>query len=183
MKAILYAKGNKRTIDNLNELRKNALHDNAPRVAQRIHGVMLSIEKYSVGDIATVLHQHRSTVHSWIILWNQHGINALFEGHRSGRPAQLTETDQEKLYDIIESGPVAYGLNTGVWTSPIISHVIYEEFNVKYHPGHVRKMIKNLGFSVQRPTTQLIRADKKAQNRWIRYTYPNFKKKQKMKML
>jgi len=108
MKAILYAKGNKRTIDNLKELRKRALHDKVPRVAQRIQGVMLSLEKYSVRDIAKVLHQHRSTVHSWIILWNQHGINALFEGHRSGRSAQLTENDQERLYEILG--------NTGNWT-------------------------------------------------------------------
>jgi len=65
-----------------------------------------------------------------------------------------------KYWEILETGPVAYSLNTGVWTSPIISHVIYEEFNVKYHPGHVHKMMKNFGFSVQRPMTELIRADK-----------------------
>ena len=183
MKAQLFAKGNKLTFKRLTLMRKKAQKEKAPRVAQRIQGIMLSLENYSVGEIARLLHMQRSTVHSWVKTWNQFGDDALLEGHRSGRPARLNDADHEKLYDIIESGPIAYGLNTGVWTSPIISHLIEEEFNVQYHPGHVRKLMKQLGFSVQRPTTELVRADKKAQNRWTRYTYPNLKKKQKKKML
>jgi hypothetical protein len=56
--------------------------------------------------------------------------------------------------------------------------VIHEEFGVDYHPGHVRKLLHRLGCSVQRPTTRLVQADPKAQNKWIRYTYPNLKKRQ-----
>ena len=178
MKARIFAKGNSLTLKRLTLLRKKAQHDKAIRVGQRIQGIMLSLEKYSIGEIARLLHMQRSTIHSWIKLWNQFGDDSLLEGHRSGRPSLLNDSDRERLYDIVESGPLAYGLETGVWTSPIISHVIEEEFNVVYHPGHVRKLMKQLGFSVQRPTTELIRADKKLQNRWIRYTYPNLRKKQ-----
>ncbi|HEY9170900.1 MAG TPA: winged helix-turn-helix domain-containing protein, partial [Verrucomicrobiae bacterium] len=46
-----------------------------------------------------------------------------------------------------------------------------------YHPGHVRKLLHRLGCSVQRPTPRLVQADPKAQNKWIRYTYPNLKKR------
>lgn len=177
MNARIFAKGNKRTINNLKKFRSEAQKEKAPRVTQRIQGVMLSLEKYSINDIARIIHVQRSTVHNWITLWNEFGKVALLEGHRSGRPSRLKNDDPEKLADIIESGPVAYGLDTGVWTSPIISYVIKNEFSIIYHPGHVRKLIKQLGFSVQRPTTELIRADKKSQNKWIRYTYPNLKKK------
>jgi transposase len=71
---------------------------------------------------------------------------------------------------------VAHGLNTGVWTSPLIAQIIAEEFDVRYHPGHVRHLLKQLNFSVQRPKTRLVQADPKKQNRWIRYTHPNLKK-------
>ncbi|HDH06009.1 MAG TPA: winged helix-turn-helix domain-containing protein, partial [Nitrospirae bacterium] len=57
------------------------------------------------------------------------------------------------------------------------AQIIEEEFAVHYHPGHVRKLLKEMGFSVQRPTTKLMQADPKKQNKWIRYTYPNLKKK------
>ncbi len=48
----------------------------------------------------------------------------------------------------------------------MIGRVIQEEFDVRYHPGHVGKVLKALGFSVQRPE----------QDRWQRYTYPRLKK-------
>jgi transposase len=88
----------------------------------------------------------------------------------------LKPNQREHLADILDSGPVAYGLNTGVWTSPLIAQIIKEEFDVRYHPGHVRHLLKRLNFSVQRPKTRLVQADPKKQNRWIRYTHPNLKK-------
>lgn len=175
----LFAKGNKRTLRKLEALRKQAHADKAPRVALRIQGIILSIEKHSATSISQLLHIHRVTVNSWIHAWNTYGDDGLLEGYRCGRPANLTHYHKELLYDVVESGPVAYGLLSGVWTSPIIAGVIEEEFGVAYHPGHVRKLLKELGFSLQRPTTKLARADPKLQNRWVRYTYPNLKKKPK----
>ena len=181
MRPATFAKGNKKTLRNLIALRRQAQADKAPRVALRIQGVMLSLEKHSVSDIAQLLHVHRSTVHAWIQWWNACGKEGLYEGHRSGRPPALTEKDKERLRDIVDSGPVAHGLHTGVWTSPIIAQVIEDEFAVRYHPGHVRKLLKEMGFSVQRPTTKLVQADRKKRNKWTRYTYPNLKKKPERK--
>jgi len=101
------------------------------------------------------------------------------EGYRSGRPGRLTEAQRCRLGDILDSGPVAYGLDTGIWTSPMIAWVIEEEFGTVYHPGHVRKLLHGLGFSVQRPRRLLARADASEQDRWRRHTYPNLKKKPK----
>ena len=58
---------------------------------------------------------------------------------------------------------------------------VKEEFGVAYHPGHVRKLLHQIGFSVQRPRRVLARADAVAQDRWHRRTYPNLKKKPKHK--
>ena len=177
MKPSTFAKGNKRALAKLKTLRKQAQADKAPRVALRIQGIMLSLEKYSVSHISHLLKVYRSSVHMWIAWWNEYGEQGLYEGHRSGRPAALSQMDRDRLADIVESGPVAYGLQTGVWTSPIIAGLIEEEFAVRYHPGHVRKLLKEIGFSLQRPTTSLMQADPKKQNKWTRYTYPNLKKK------
>ncbi len=177
MRPTIFAKGNKRTLANLTTLRKQAQTDKAPRVALRIQGIMLSLEKHSVAEIARLLHVHRSTVHEWVCSWNAYGKEGLYEGHRSGRPCELTDEDKIRLSDIVDSGPVAYGLQTGVWSSPIIARIIEDEFGVDYHAGHVRKLLKKMGFSVQRPTTKLVQADTAQQNKWTRYTYPNLKKK------
>jgi transposase len=179
----VFARGNQQTAKILLELRKQALKDDEPRVAQRFHAVALSIEGYTSQRIAQVLKVHRSSVPLWIENWNQRRETGLLEGHRSGRPGALSKAQQEQLQDILDSGPVAYGLETGIWTSPVISRIIAQEFDVEYHPGHVRKLLKQLGYSVQRPTTRLVQADPVRKNRWVRYTYPRLKKKPRVKGL
>ena len=118
-----------------------------------------------------------SKVSEWLARYEAHGAEGLLEGYRSGRPARLTEAQHRRLGDILDSGPVAYGLDTGIWTSPMIAWVMEEEFGVVYHPGHVRKLLHDLGFSVQRPRRVLARADRHQQDRWHRYLYPRLKKK------
>jgi transposase len=177
----VFAKGNKKTRVNLIQLRKQAMADKAPRVALRIQGVLLSLERHSVSDIAQLLDVHRSTAHTWIERWNTFREEGLLEGYRPGRPAGLTEADRQRLRDIVDSGPVAYGLQTGIWTSNNVAEVIAEEFGVAYHPGHVRKLLRQVGLSVQRPTTRLVQADPALQRKWTRYTVPNLKKTPKRK--
>jgi len=173
----VFARGDEQTAKLLLEMRKEALKDQEVRVAQRFHAIALSIEGYTTPRIAQALKVHRSTVPLWIEHWNQERENGLLEGHRSGRPRGLSQAQQGQLQDILDSGPVAYGLETGIWTSPVIRRVILREFGVDYHPGHVRKLLKGLGYSVQRPTTRLVQAQAATKNRWVRYTYPHLKKK------
>lgn len=59
MQPSTFAKGNKRTRGNIKTLRMEAHADKAPRVALRIQGIMLSLEKHSVSDIAQLLQVHR----------------------------------------------------------------------------------------------------------------------------
>lgn len=160
----------------LSALKREAERDGARRVARRIHAVLLSHQRHSSGEIAQLLEAPRSKVSLWLQQYEEHGWEALLEGHRSGRPNLLKASQQNQLADLIDSGPIAYGFMSGVWTSPMIVRVIQEEFGVEYHPGHVRKLLKELGFSVQRPRRQLAKADPSAQDRWQRYTYPRLKK-------
>lgn len=178
----IQAEGNKRTIARLKRLMKEANEDGEYRVAWRIHGVILNLEGYSNPEVSEVLKVHRSKPVIWMRSWNDYDIEGLFEGHRSGRPSLLIQEQKEILGDIIDSGPVAYGFTSGVWTSQMISCIIDEEFGVDYHPGHVRKMLKSMGFSVQRPRKRLSLANPVLQNKWHRYTYPNLKKNRGKKM-
>ena len=158
-------------------LGKEAERDGAYRVAKRLQAVVLNSEGRTSGEVAGILKAPRSKVSEWLARYEAYDIEGLLEGYRSGRPSRLTAAQREQLGDILDSGPVAYGLDSGLWTSPMIAWVIEEEFGVRYHPGHVRKLLHGLGFSVQRPRRVLARADADKQDRWQRHTYPNLKKK------
>jgi len=127
-------------------------------------------------ELAGILKAPRSRVSEWLSIYQTDGVEGLLEGYESGRPPLLTEDQRNHLGDILDSGPVAYGLDTGLWTSPMLAWVIEEEFDVAYHPGHVRKLLHNLGFSVQWPRRVLARAGASQQVRWHRRTYPSLKK-------
>jgi transposase len=167
------------TYQRLTRLSKEAEKDGAYRVAKRLRAVVLNSEGRTSGQLANILKAPRSKVSEWLQRYQIQGIKGLLEGYRSGRPSELTEEQQRQLGDILDSGPAAYGLDSGIWTSPMISWVIEEEFDIHYHPGHVRKLLHAWGFSVQRPRRVLARADAAAQDRWHRRTYPALKKKPK----
>ena len=160
----------------LSFLKREAEKDGAHRVARRIHAVLLNHQRHSSGEIAQLLEAPRSKVSLWLGAYERYGWKALLEGHRSGRPKELTPVQLTQLDGLIDSGPIAYGFRTGVWTSLMIARVIEDEFEVHYHAGHVRKVLKAMGFSVQRPRRKLIKADPVEQDRWQRYTYPRLKK-------
>lgn len=178
----VFAKSSQKAVQNLLAVRRQAQQEKAPRLVLRIQGILMSLDGHTTGEIAQHLKVHRSTVPLWIEHWNRYGEEGLWEGQRSGRPAGLDEDQRQRLRDILDSGPVAYGLETGIWTSPLVSRIIHDEFDQDYHPGHVRKLLRRLGYSVQRPTTRLVQANAKQQRKWVRYTYPNLKKTPKPKV-
>jgi len=170
-----------RTYDKLRRLKKQAEADGAYRVARRIHAVTLNHDGMSSGEIADFLDAPRSKVSQWLGDYEHYGFEALLEGQRSGRPEQLTEPQRVQLEDIIDSGPVSWGFLSGVWSAPMVARVISEEFGIDYSARHVRRMLREWGFSVQRPRRKLTRANPAEQNQWRRYTYPRLKKKPRSK--
>jgi transposase len=149
--------------------------DGAYREARRFHAVLLNADGYTSGQIAALLDAPRSRVSVWLASYERDGWEGLLEGSHTGRPAALDVLDQHLLADILDSGPVAYGFLSGVWTAPMVMRVIEEEFSVCYHPGYVCRLLHRLGFSLQRPQRVLARADPVEQARWRRHIYPGIK--------
>src|SRR6516165_5267200 len=95
---------------------KEAERDGAYRVGKRLQAVLLNSQGRTSGELAEVLQAPRSKVSEWLARYQAHGVEGLLEGQRSGRPAGLTPRQREQLGVILDSGPVAYGLDAGVWT-------------------------------------------------------------------
>ena len=165
----------------LERLRKEAETEAEYRVAKRIHAVLLNHDGLSSGDIAGVLQAPRSKVSQWLSDYEEFGQEALLEGQRSGRPALLSAEQKVTLGEIIDSGPLSDGFASGVWNAPRIRRVMVEEFDVEYTSRHVRRLLAQMGFSVQRPKRVLVRANPAQKKRWRRYTYPSLKKKRRPK--
>ena len=55
--------------------------------------------------------------------------------------------------------------------------MIEQEFQVRYHAGHVWRILRQLGWSPQRPTGRALERDEVAIQEWKKKTWPSLKKK------
>jgi hypothetical protein len=69
-------------------------------------------------------------------------------------------------------GAEAYGSRGEVWTCARIALVIREELGVRYHKGHVGKLLKQLGWTPQMPIRRAIQRDERAIARWRAEVWP-----------
>src|SRR5262249_386482 len=58
------------------------------------------------------------------------------------------------------------GYETSLWTCARVAHLIEDEFGVAYHPGHVWKILDDLGWSCQRPVVRARERNEEAIRRW-----------------
>lgn len=93
----------------------------------------------------------RQTVSRWAEVVRRDGKSALRKADRAGRTPELSITDRKRLQDLLLKGPEKLGYETPLWTCDRVAHLIRKEFDVKYHRGHVWKILSTLGWSCQRP--------------------------------
>jgi transposase len=75
------------------------------------------------------------------------------------------------------------GYETPLWTCNRVGHLIQEEFGIRYHSGHVWKLLRQLNWSPQRPAGRALERNEEAIDHWKRKTWPSIKKKPKKKGL
>ena len=113
----------------------------------------------------------------WQKAWLEGGKQALQKTTRPGRPARLNQEEIAALQEALKEGPGAHGFATELWTAQRVTQVIQNRFGVRYHPDHVCRLLGQMGWSCQRPTTRALQRDESAIRRWKRFTWPNLKKK------
>ncbi len=143
----------------------------------RIQALLLVSRGNREIDAANMIGVGRRTVQDWIRRYRQGGISALAKGPFQGGKSKLTEEQKTELSRIIEAGPEDAGLDTGVWTTPIIVKLVKDLFGVSYHPDYMGRFLHKLGYSVQYPGNKSSKTDEKLQMTWRLNELPQIKKK------
>jgi hypothetical protein len=73
-------------------------------------------------------------------------------------------------------GPMSHGWSADLWTLERITALIRTQFGIDSHPGHVWKLLRSIGWSLQRPTTRARERDEAAIARWKSEEWPRLKK-------
>ena len=128
-------------------------------------------------DIARELHVSRAAVCQWLKRAKGSGKVALRRKLRPGRPPKLTESQRRQLVKLLARGAEKAGYATQLWTAERIQRLVLEHFGVRYHANHVPKLLRQCGWSYQRPTGRAVERDEAEVRRWVRDEWPRIKKK------
>ena len=143
-------------------------------------------ELYQAGwwqkDIAVALGVSRAAVCQWVKAAREGGgIEALRPRPRLGGPAKLSAEQRAQIPGLLAHGAPAYGFGGDVWTAKRIASVIERTFGVRYHPDHVGRLLRQAGWSVQRPIQRATHRDEAAITRWHEERWPAIKKRRSRK--
>ena len=144
---------------------------------RRAKAVLDYIRGKRVVELADTLGVTRGSINRWIGWYDAQGVEGLMPRKAPGPMPRLTDEQLAELATVVEAGPQLAGFSSGVWTGPMIGQWIWQHFGVKYHNHHIPWVLHRLGFSVQRPRKRLARADREAQEYWLRKKLPAIKKK------
>ena len=127
-------------------------------------------------DVARRLGVSRQSAMRWHRAWKQTGMRGLRGAGRLGRRPRVDNGQRTTIDQALRKGPQAHGFGTDLWTLPRVARVIERITGVRYHSGHVWRVLRGLGWSLQRPTTRARERDEAAVKRWIRVRWPQLKK-------
>ena len=127
-------------------------------------------------EVAHLLEVSRVTAMRWHQAWSQRGAAGLELAERLGRPPQLGDKDLDRIDRQLRRGAQALGYETDLWTLQRVAEVIEERTGVRYHVGHVGRVLRRMGWSLQRPTTRARERDEEAIQQWVKVRWPELKK-------
>jgi transposase len=146
---------------------------------RRFKALRLLRQGLNQSEVARRLRVVRQSVARWAALDREGGQRALRQAGRAGRKPRLSPRQKSRLEQRLLAGPERLGYETSLWTSERVADLIEQEFGVRYHPGHVWKILVALGWSCQRPVGRALERNEEAIGHWKKVRWPDIKKKPK----
>jgi transposase len=147
------------------------------REERRRRAWVLKQQGWSQRQIAAALGVTEGAVSQWLKRARQGGgVEALQARVAPGPTPKLTEAQRSQLPGLLAKGAEYYGFLGAVWTTKRVAVVIQRQFGVGFHPDHVRRLLHDLHWSVQKPVRRASQRDEAAIMGWQAERWPELKK-------
>jgi transposase len=148
---------------------------------RRLRAARLLKQGVHQSEVARQVGAHRQSVSRWAQQLEAAGLSGLRKVGRAGRKPRLRAEDLQKIEHGLKRGPEALGYETGLWTAWRVAHLIDEECGVRYHASQAWRILRQLGWSCQRPTGRALERDEEKIRMWKQKRWPALKKRPKTK--
>ena len=146
---------------------------------RRLRALELHEAGWTGKRIAEALGVTRGAVSQWLKRARAGGREALRRRTAPGATPKLTAEQREQLPKLLAKGAERYDFIGEVWTTRRVARVIKQEFGVQYHPAHVSRLLRQLGWTVQKPIRRATQRDEAAITTWRDQTWPALRAKPK----
>ncbi len=144
---------------------------------RRLRAAELHEEGWTGQEIAVALGVSPGAVSQWLKRLRTGGKDALRAKLPPGPTPRLSPDQRAQLPELLAWGAEAFGFLGDVWTAKRVAAVIEREYGVRYHPDHVGRLLREIGWSVQKPVTRATQRDEAAIRAWCEERWPEVKKK------
>ena len=144
---------------------------------RRLRAVAMFATGKTQSEVAQALGVSRQSASRWEEQFRAGGAAGLNGAGRAGRKPKLAAIQLAAVAAALRQGPQVHGFPTNLWTLPRVAHVVERITGTKYHPGHVWRLMPQLGWSLQRPARQAKERNESAVRQWIDRRWPALKKK------
>jgi transposase len=142
---------------------------------RRLAGQLL-LQGRKIGEVMEIVRASESSVKRWKRALKEGGMEALKAKPHPGPKPRLNTSQKRKLLKLLVAGPRKAGYHNELWTCSRVAAVIAKKFQVSYHACHVWKILRNLGWTSQKPEQQAREADDGAIQRWRKRDWRRIKK-------
>jgi transposase len=129
----------------------------------------------SQAEIARELGVSHQTASRWYAAWRSGGLRALRAPARQGHPARLSTAQRKRIERALLQGAEAHGFDNDLWTLARVAVVIQRLTGQRYHPGHVWRLLRGMGWTPQRPTRRALERDENRIAQWVAEDWPRIK--------
>lgn len=137
----------------VNSVVSNVLSSQATdwREGRRLRGWELHEAGWSQAEIADALGVTSGAVSQWMTRAREGGgPEALRRRIAPGPECRLSEGQQAQILGWLAEGPEAHGFRGDLWTRRRVAVLIERKLGIRYHPGHVSKLLQSWHWSSQK---------------------------------
>lgn len=146
---------------------------------RRYQAVELLEQGIGTNEAARRLGVTSAAVSQWKAMYQRCGKDALAATPNTGRPPLLNAKQKKRLLRLLLRSPHDFGFATELWTLERIGKVIRVHFGIDYDPSSVWHILRDLGWSCQKPERRARERDEQAIEKWRKQDWPRIKKSPK----
>jgi transposase len=146
----------------------------------RIRAVKRVQQGESPEKVIATLGFSRACIYNWLARYRAGGWHALRSGKHPGRPKKLDGTQIAWINKTIrDKNPLQLKFSFALWTRSMVTRLIRKQFGLKLSESSVGRLLRQMGFSCQKPLYRAYQQDPEAVEYWKKTVFPQIKKRAK----